>query len=228
MKVADDLPRKAQQRYRQLLDGAHGLTDRHDDRIPTDGPGAGMSRAPRVGNRDTGSKLLGQELVGDLRHHWQFATLQVIGAFGIHDNAIDPIDRDDRGIVRQSPERDPLECCGIRCRIRIDQHQAAEQRLRFCRRHADMDAGFSGGCAGGRHPALRTAPGNHGDCLFRRNGGIGATNAIRRQIREIDRDNPCHRTPLRETQHIHPLSRASVPATIGAFRHQALAAPPTA
>ncbi len=47
-----------------------------------------------------------QKPVGDLCHHWQLAALQVVGAFGIHDNPIDPVDGNDWRIDRQRPERD--------------------------------------------------------------------------------------------------------------------------
>ncbi|KVK70207.1 hypothetical protein L905_11730 [Agrobacterium sp. TS43] len=57
-----------------------------------------MGRTPAVGDRHTGSQLPAQKLVGDLSHHWQLAALQVVGAFGIHHDAVDPVNRDDRRI----------------------------------------------------------------------------------------------------------------------------------
>ncbi len=107
----------------------------------------------------------------------------MVGAFRIHDDAIDPIDSDDRRVDRQRPERDPLECSSISFDICINQHEAAKQRLRLGRRHADMDACLSGSRVGRRHPSFRSAFGDHSDRLLKRNGGIRATNAIRRQIR---------------------------------------------
>ena len=98
--VRDNLCRQAQQRYRQLLDGAHRLAGRNDDRLATDRPGAGMSRTPAIGDRHTGGELSRQELVGDFRHHGKLAALQMVGAFGIHDDAVAPIDGDDRRIDR--------------------------------------------------------------------------------------------------------------------------------
>ncbi|AVC46318.1 hypothetical protein RLV_0454 (plasmid) [Rhizobium leguminosarum bv. viciae] len=116
----------------------------------------------------------------------------MIGTLRVHDDPVDPIDRDDRGIERERPEGDAFKCCGIHCRIRIDQHQTAEQRLCFGRRHADMNAGFSRGRVGGRYPAFRADPGDDGDRLFRRNRPIGATNTIRRQIRPSSLDSSRH------------------------------------
>ncbi len=162
-----------------------------------------MGCTPTVGDRHAGSQLPAQKLVGDLCHHWQLAALKVVGAFGIHDNAIDPVDGNNWRIDRQRPERDAFESDPIGFDIRVDHHQTAKQRLRLRRRHADMHASSSGSRVGSRNPSLGTASGNHGDRLFRRNGGICPPYSIRRQIRKINGYDPCHHTLSRETQHTH-------------------------
>lgn len=46
------------------------------------------------------------------------------------------------GLTTSLPHNNALKCCGILCRIRIDQHQAAEQCLCFGRWHTDMHPTF--------------------------------------------------------------------------------------
>ncbi|MNV53835.1 hypothetical protein D3C71_1459970 [compost metagenome] len=148
-----------------------------------DGASADMGSSPGVSDGDPGRQLSCQEVIGDLGHHWQLATLQMVGAFRIHDNPVRSVDGDDGRIECQCPEGDPFQRRGIRDRIRIDQHQPAKQRLRFRGRHADAYPGLLRSRIRGRHPALRAAFRNHGDRLFRRNGRIVPANTIGRQIR---------------------------------------------
>ncbi len=120
--IADNLCRQAQQRDRQLLHSAHRLAGRNDDRFATDRPSAGVSRTPAVGDRHAGGELSRQKLIGDFCHHWQLAALQMVSAFGIHDDPVAPIDGNDGRIDRQRPERDALKSRGVGCRIGIDEH----------------------------------------------------------------------------------------------------------
>ena len=98
-----------------------------------------MSRAPGVSDGYTGGQHPAAETIGDPRQHQCLAALQMIRAFGVHDNAIRCIDGDDGGILPQRPERYPFESGSVSLRIGVHEQKLLEDRLGFCRRHADTD-----------------------------------------------------------------------------------------
>jgi hypothetical protein len=68
-----------------------------------------MGRPPCVGDSHSCRETFRSELVGDLGEHLLLASLQVVGAFGVQDKAVDPVDGDDWRVDGQRPEADTLE-----------------------------------------------------------------------------------------------------------------------
>ena len=69
------------------------------------------------------------------------------------------------------------------CRIGIDQHQVAKQRLRFCRRHTDLHADRPRRRVCRRHPSPGTAARDDGDRLISRKRRIGPPDPVGGQVR---------------------------------------------
>lgn len=192
--IADDLFRQTQQGNRQSLDRFYGFTPRHDHCLSGDGTCASMSGTPCVGNGNTGRQPPAPKAIGNPRQHGKLSAPEMVGTICVHDDAIRRIDCDDRRVLAQCPEGNALQRFGVRLRIGIDHHQSLKQSLCLCSLHADTQTCLFSWSICRRYPAFRSGFCDHGDGLFSRNAGIGATNAIRRQIRKVDRYDPGHHT----------------------------------
>ncbi len=134
------------------------------------------------------------------------AALEVVRAFCIDHQAVGPVDGDDRAILPERPERQPLKRGCILGRRCVDHQEIGNHGLRLARRHADAQAEFQGCGIGSRDPALRSAPGDHDERLFSRQGFASASSdPLGRQMWEVDRYDPWHRGLQFQILRIRPL-----------------------
>jgi hypothetical protein len=91
-----------------MVHGLGCLAARNDNRLAIRGACKRMRGTPRIGDRGMGSETSAAEAIDKTREHKLLATLKVIGALGVHDDAIRRIHGDDGGVLRQGPERQPF------------------------------------------------------------------------------------------------------------------------
>ena len=225
----DDLRRQPQGDDRQVDDRLHHIVHRHDSRFRRQQPGERMRGAPGVAHGCASRQPAAAQHIDEARHEQRFAAVQVISTFRINDETVGTIDRDNRAILPERPERQPFQrsrILGWRC---VDHEKIGDHGLRLAGSHANAQAELQCGGIGGRDPAFRTAAGNDDQRLVSRQGFASVpSDPLRRELWEEDRYDPCHRGLQFRIRRIRRLSRASVPPASAPSRRRQQVVFPTA